>query len=188
MAFKEWAVIVDALGRGEQVIILRKGGISEGRVGFRPEHSHFLLFPTKFHQQRESVLPEARPRFDQSSTNLPDPSKLHLEFSAEVVTVQRLDSPAAAQRLRGQHLWRDDVIAQRFDWGKDKGIHALAVRVFRLPKLIELPMSPGYGGCKSWVKLDLDVPTAGARPVLSDKAFAEKLNRFRGAVETSGTA
>ncbi len=28
IAFKEWMIVVDALGRGEQIIILRKGGIS----------------------------------------------------------------------------------------------------------------------------------------------------------------
>jgi hypothetical protein len=31
-AFKEWAVIVDTLGRGGQIVILRKGGISEGKL------------------------------------------------------------------------------------------------------------------------------------------------------------
>src|SRR2546422_3996735 len=36
-AFKEWAVVVDALGRGEQVIILRKGGIAEDRGEFELE-------------------------------------------------------------------------------------------------------------------------------------------------------
>src|SRR5512138_2779668 len=51
-AFKEWAIVVDALGRGEQILILRKGGIAEGRGGFRPEHTRFLLFPTAFHEQR----------------------------------------------------------------------------------------------------------------------------------------
>ncbi len=35
VAFKEWTVVVDALGRGDQIIILRKGGLSEGRDGFR---------------------------------------------------------------------------------------------------------------------------------------------------------
>ncbi len=39
IAFKEWAVIVDALGRGDQILILRKGGISEGRGGFQIEQS-----------------------------------------------------------------------------------------------------------------------------------------------------
>ncbi|MBI3850944.1 MAG: DUF1802 family protein [Verrucomicrobia bacterium] len=188
IAFKEWAIIVDALGCGEQIIILRKGGINERRGGFRPEHSQFLLFPTQFHQQRESVLPAAQVRFDRISVNCPDPSKLRLDIFAEVVVVQRLGSLAAAERLRGQHIWRDEVIAQRFDWGKEKNIHALAVRVSRLPQAVELPMSPAYGGCKSWVELETDVATAGARPVLSEEMFTEKLSQFRTALETAAAA
>src|SRR5258708_6269605 len=31
IAFKEWAVVADALGHGEQILILRKGGIREIR-------------------------------------------------------------------------------------------------------------------------------------------------------------
>ena len=184
IAFKEWAIVVDALGHGEQIIILRKGGISEGRGGFQPEHPQFLLFPTLFHQQRESVLPAAQIRFDEIAPDFSDASKLRLEFFADVVSVQRLDSLAAAERLRGQHIWRDEVIAQRFDWGKEKNIHALTVRVFRLPRTIELLMSPGYGGCKSWVELEMDVATSGATPVLADDAFARKAEQFRTVLET----
>ena len=32
-AFKEWAVIVEALGQGEQILILRKGGMPRGEAG-----------------------------------------------------------------------------------------------------------------------------------------------------------
>ena len=188
IAFKEWAVIVDALGRGEQIIILRKGGISEGYGGFRPEHSRFLLFPTQFHQQRQSVLPVAQNRFDQIASNFTDGSQLRLEFFAEVAAVNQLDSLAAAGRLRRQHIWRDEVLAQRFEWGKEKNLQALAVRVFRLPQAITLAMVPGYGGCKSWVELETDVLTKGAMPVLTDEAFARKLNQFRAALETVANA
>jgi hypothetical protein len=31
VGFKEWAIVGEALGRGGQSIILRKGGIAEGR-------------------------------------------------------------------------------------------------------------------------------------------------------------
>src|SRR5213594_4248551 len=117
-AFKEWAVVVDALGRGEQILILRKGGISEGRGGFKVEHPRFWFFPTLFHQQRESVIAPAQTRFDQIAPHLPKPDTLRLQFFAEVVAWQRLDSLEAAQRLRGQHIWRDEIIAQRFDWGR----------------------------------------------------------------------
>src|SRR6201995_425311 len=50
-AFKEWTLICEALGRGAQSLIIRKGGIAEGRDGFRFKHPDFLLFPTLFHEQ-----------------------------------------------------------------------------------------------------------------------------------------
>ncbi len=178
-AFKEWAIIVDLLGRGEQIIILRKGGLREGRGGFQVEHEEFLLFPTLFHQRRESVLPPAQKRFDEIAPQFAPPEILRLEYFARVAGWQRLDNLATAERLRGQHFWRDEVVAERFDWGKEKEIHALAVRVFRLPKPIEIPMLPAYGGCKSWVELADDISTDGAQTVLNDKDFEQKLAAFK---------
>jgi hypothetical protein len=181
IAFKEWAVVVDALGQGEQIIILRKGGISEGRGGFQVEHDRFLLFPTLFHQQRESVLPAAQACYDVIAPGLSAES-LRLEYFAEVVDWRFIDSFETAQRLHGQHVWRDEVIRDRFDWGKSKSIHALAVRAFRLPQPIELPMRADYGGCKSWVELDCDIATEGAQTVLDEVAWQLKLDSFRAAL------
>jgi hypothetical protein len=183
IAFKEWAVIVDALGSGQQILILRKGGISEGRGGFQVDHPEFLLFPTLFHQQRESVLREAQARFDQ--LEFPSAEALRLEYFCRVEAWRKLDSLAAAQALEGQHVWKPEVIAERFDWGRSKAIFALAVRTYRLPERIELPMAPGYGGCKSWIDLDQEVSTVGATPVLSDEAFNEKMRRFEASVEVA---
>lgn len=184
VAFKEWAVVVDALGRGEQIIILRKGGISEGRGGFQVEHPQFLFWPTLFHQQRDNVIAPAQSRFDEIAPGLPSPEILRLEYFAEVRHWERLESLDAARRLQGQHIWREEVIAERFDWGKQKAIFALAVRVHRLPQRIELPVRPEYGGCKSWIELAEEISTSGSEPVLSDEAFAEKLKRFKQALET----
>ena len=72
-AFKEWAVVVDALGRGIQTVILRKGGISVGPGGFQVAHNRFLLFPTLFHQQRESVIESAQARYDELAPGFPPP-------------------------------------------------------------------------------------------------------------------
>jgi hypothetical protein len=181
--FKEWAIVVDALGRGEQVLILRKGGISEGRDGFRIEHDRFWLLPTLFHQQHESVLPAAAARFDVIKDTLPAPETVRLEFFAEVADWRRLESLDAAERLRGQHIWKDSVIADRFDWGRDKSIYAMAVRVCRLPKAFEQPMLKEYGGCKSWVELNRDLGIEGSEPVLSDDEFESKLAAFRAALD-----
>ena len=55
IGFKEWALVCEALGTGRQKIILRKGGIAEGRDGFSFQHREFFLFPTFFHEQLERV-------------------------------------------------------------------------------------------------------------------------------------
>ena len=66
VGFKEWALVCEALGRGEQTILLRKGGLAEGREGFGFRHEEFFLFPTFFHEQVVKVrtqgteLPAAR--------------------------------------------------------------------------------------------------------------------------------
>jgi hypothetical protein len=181
-AFKEWAVIVDALGRGDQILILRKGGIAEGGGGFRVEHTEFLLFPTLFHQQRESVLESGRERFDEVLPLYHDPTTVRIEFLARVAAGRRLEYLGDAERLRGQHIWRDDVIARRFDWGSDKSIYAMAVRVFRLPLPVIIPASPAYGGCKSWVELESDLDLDGMLPVLPDAGFDAKLRAFETAL------
>jgi hypothetical protein len=188
VAFKEWSVVVDALLRGEQIVLLRKGGLREGPGGFRLEYPEFLLFPTLFHQQRQSVMPAAQARFDEIAPQFAPPETLRLEGFARVLDWRRLESLESTRPLRGLHIWRDDVIAQRFDWGRDKHIYALAVRVFRLDKAVDLPMRPEYGGCKSWIELEEDIPLTGARPVLADAAFAGMLALWQKAQQTKANA
>lgn len=183
VAFKEWAVVVDALERGEQVVILRKGGIAEGSGSFQVEHPRFLLFPTLYHQQGEQVIPTAAARLKELAPTLPGPEKVRIQSYAEVTTWWRLDSLAVAERLRGMHVWRDEVIADRFDWGGEQAIHALVLRVWRLPSVVELPVRPEYGGCKSWITLATDVDSLGSVPVLDDAAFADASAALARAVE-----
>ncbi len=54
-AFKEWRSVIEALGRGEQIIILRKGGIIEDEGDFVPREKYFFLFPTLTHERRENL-------------------------------------------------------------------------------------------------------------------------------------
>ena len=51
IGFKEWSLACNALGHGAQSVILRKGGIAEGREDFSFRHREFFLFPTFFHEQ-----------------------------------------------------------------------------------------------------------------------------------------
>ena len=181
-AFKEWRVVVDALGRGEQIFILRKGGIHEGRGGFKMDYMEFALFPTEFHQQRDSVIPSAQARFDERLGVNEATSSVFIEYYAAVQEWHQVRDKSDLDRLRGQHIWKDEVILDRFEWGREKGIFAIAVRVHRLATALELPVLPEYGGCKSWISLAHEVPVAGSVPVLDDHAFAGKLKLFREAL------
>lgn len=178
-AFKEWLVVVDALGCGEQIIILRKGGISEGRGGFKMEQGEFLLFPTLFHQQRESVIPSAQARFDLLWSSLPPDGEIVIDYFARVIGWEKIESFDAAARLEGEHVWRNEVIQERFNWGREESIYAIVVRVFRLKERYVGPNRPEYGGCKSWITLAQDIDLDGATAVLSDVEFAGKLARIQ---------
>src|SRR3954470_5459322 len=55
IGFKEWAVVCEALGHGRRSVLVRKGGIAEGRDGFSFKQREFFLFPTWFHEQPAKV-------------------------------------------------------------------------------------------------------------------------------------
>ncbi len=60
---KEWATICNALERGRQIVLLRKGGIHESAGEFELEHREFLLFPTYLHQKLEMLKEPDRAGF-----------------------------------------------------------------------------------------------------------------------------
>src|SRR5579871_5407973 len=137
-AFKEWAVICQALGEGRQALILRKGGIAEERGEFRLEHTRFWLYPTYVHQQRDGIKPEALPLLEQAEANRPTPGTLRLSHFAEVAGVYCVRDLASALRLDGLHLWSARTVASRFEYRRP-GLYVLPVRVHRAAQPLELP-------------------------------------------------
>ncbi|HEY8835935.1 MAG TPA: DUF1802 family protein [Chthoniobacterales bacterium] len=171
VAFKEWALVCEALGRGDQAILLRKGGIAEGRAGFGFRHSEFFLFPTFFHEQLGKVrMPEAR---------IPArcEGKIEIRYFAKLEAQREITSWPMAAALEPFHILQESVVRERFEY-KEAGLHVALVRVFRLEPNWVLMDKPAYGGCRSWVELP-ECP-AGTRfePVLSDQAHAKVAERF----------
>ena len=183
-AFKEWTVVVDALEKGDQILILRKGGIREGKAGFQVVAHSFWLFPTQFHQQREAVIEVAQQRYDQiRPAELDATAPISVQSFAQVSETRELHDWDVVSKLKGQHIWREDVIRERFEWGQKQAIFALVVRVFRLPEPLMVPMRPQYGGCLSWIDLEPPLSTDHATPVLDDSAFEHQLKSFHEVVK-----
>lgn len=169
VAFKEWQVVVDALGRGEQMLILRKGGVQER---FVLEESEFWFFPTYTHQKLSSVRPEYRDRVRASGP-------LAIQHYAQVVFSKRIESPAVLARLAPYHIWSEPVVLERFRRWKEEGVTGFVVRVFSLPEPRLLESRPEYAGCKSWVTLRTAVATDGLKPVLPDDRFERLVGEIR---------
>ncbi len=180
IAFKEWAVLCDALERGAQSLILRKGGIAEGRDGFRFRHAAFFLFPTLFHEQI------ARTTFP-ADTPLPcfDPATVTLRLYARVEWTRLLTDWETVQSLAPFHFWSEESIAERFHYngpgarGQPAGVHAALLRVYRLAPPWSFPNGPQYGGCRSWIDLPEIPGDLDAAPVLDDAAHAGRAAEIR---------
>jgi hypothetical protein len=171
-AFKEWAVICQALAQGQQGVILRKGGIAEDGGTFRVEHLRFWHYPTFVHQQRDGIVPEALPLLAQAEAERPPGHEVRLSHFAEVAGVYELHDIVGALSLEGLHLWSRQTVETRFAYRRP-GLSALAVRVWRAATPVLLTERPEFAGCKSWVDLGRALPTEGASPVLDDTAFYE---------------
>jgi hypothetical protein len=172
VGFKEWAIVCEALGRGEQTILLRKGGIAEGREGFGFRYSEFFLFPTFFHEQVEKVrsrnpqIPNARE------------GEIEIRYFARLLAPREIISWPRTAALERFHILQEPVVRERFDY-KGSGLHVALVRVFRLAPRWIFPDKPAYGGCRSWVKLPECPAETRFEPVLSDEEHAEIAERFR---------
>jgi hypothetical protein len=178
VAFKEWAVICQALAAERQCLILRKGGISEEGGTFRAEHSEFLLYPTYFHEHQNGVKQKYQESFAVADSNRPAPGTIAFTHFVRVTDIQYLTKLETALALDPLHAWTSDVIRQRFHY-RTPGLFALTVRVFRLPKQEIRIERPEYAGCKTWVTLDSPVATEGVTPVLTDEEFAQATQLLR---------
>lgn len=171
-AFKEWQVICDALESGEQSIILRKGGISEGKLGFQWLHDRFFLFPTFFHEQVEQVTPDAAGQPRTFRPQRAGGEEIEIRLFAETVETRRLTDWEEIMALAPEHIWTEQVIRERYEWGDEEyGISLARLRVFRLPEPWVLKDRAGFGGCRSWIGLpadehpDLPALLAEAQPI-----------------------
>ncbi|HSP45711.1 MAG TPA: DUF1802 family protein [Chthoniobacterales bacterium] len=172
VGFKEWALVCQALGRGEQTILLRKGGIAEGREGFGFRHSEFFLFPTFFHEQLGNVR---APGAEIAATSN---GEIQVRYFARLEAQKEVMSWAMAAALEPLHVLQESVVRERFDY-KRAGLHVALVRVFRLEPKWTLADKPAYGGCRSWVELPQCPALTRFEPVLSDEQHAKIAERFK---------
>jgi hypothetical protein len=181
IGFKEWTFVCEALGQGVQTIILRKGGIHEGRGGFHFEHDAFFLFPTGFHNQGELLhwLPDNAAQISVPQDE--ERQSVDVRYFAKLHAVWKLTDWDKVAALEPLHVWKSEVVRERFAWNEESSLHVALVRVFRLPEVWSFPYQKSFGGCRSWVKLPVEGEDLmqAAVPVQSDEVWAKTEQSLR---------
>lgn len=170
--FKEWAVVCAAMARGEQSILLRKGGIAEGRAGFAFQHREFFLFPTWFHEQAEKIRGPVR------ELPLQRTDEIALEVFVHVEVASLITSWETALALEPWHILQSEVVRERFQYDDAPGIHVAFIRAFRIAPPWIVPDRPAYRGCRSWVTLPDAPGSMSLQPVLSEDEHRRRREAF----------
>jgi len=153
-ALKEWSTVIDELARGEQVILIRKGGIADPTFGVEAER--FYLYPTYFHQQQS------------------EPAEVTITHWCEVVRTWRVRE---IEPLVSLVVIPREALEARYRFRPDQALHVIGVRTFALPEPRTIAVTPDYLGCKSWVSIDDEIDVDGSVPVLSEEDLAARLDQ-----------
>jgi hypothetical protein len=156
-SLKEWSTVIDALGRGEQVVLIRKGGIADPKFGV--EAKRFYLYPTFFHQ------PEATS----------EPRSVTITHWCQVVRNWRVGELDTLRRLEPHVVIPRQTLEARYRFRPDQSLYILGVRTFALPAPVTISVTPDYLGCRSWVSIDDELDVTGSRPALPDAELQAKL-------------
>jgi hypothetical protein len=176
IGFKEWSLVCNALGHGIQSVILRKGGIAEGREGFSFRRREFFFFPTFFHEQIAKVRIAAADIAAAGNT-------IAIRWYAKVERTQLINSVAIAESLAPLHILSIEVVRERFGY-KGDGLNVAFVRVFEVSPVWVLQTEKRFAGCRSWIDLPVP-PEMKMRAVLDDSAHTILRARFDQIVSSS---
>jgi hypothetical protein len=156
IALKEWASVIEALGRGAQIILLRKGGLADASFGI--EADRFYLFPTNYHDAGGS-----------------EPSHVPIRHWAEVVRTWQVTDGELLHRLAPMTVLDSATLATRYRFRPDQAINVIAVRAWRLPDEARIAMKPEYAGCRSWVSIDDEIDVTGSTAALADADLQQRV-------------
>eukprot|EP00884_Botryococcus_braunii_P002775 jgi/Botrbrau1/12499/Bobra.0169s0046.1 len=181
LALKEWAPICAALGEGDQMFVIRKGGIKE--PAFKPAAAKFLLFPTGFHTDEDLLQERARNRYAREIAFDPKAQPtLELQYGAEVMYTFMTMDPAVLEVSVPYHIMGPDFLDARFKWRPRQPLTVMELRVWRLANPIVLAPTEDFWGCFSW--LDLSQHMQGmswlqGTPVIPDGEFRKRQEGLR---------
>ena len=183
IGLKEWSVTSKALSQGEQIFMLRKGGIREDSRHFKIEHRQFLLYPGVFHEATSLLKPKYHSLIS-GTANEDFIKKITLSVFCELIETIDISQENQLNALDPFHIWSKSFPVKRFKWKPRQPLKLMIVRAYKLNEAITIPVIPAYKGCKSWVKLVENIKINDLEPALSDKTFSSVLAKIHDNLKT----
>ncbi len=168
-ALKEWSTVIDALGRGEQIVLIRKGGIADPKFGV--EADRFYLYPTFFHQAEGA-----------------EPAEVTIGHWGEVVKTWRINELELLYRLEPHVVMPRETLDARYRFRPDQALYVIAVRTFALADSVTIPVKKDYLGCRSWVSVDEEIDIDGSAAAMPDSQLSGRIAEIDALLTSSSAA
>lgn len=178
VALKEWATVLQALAQGEQLVLIRKGGLIEPGSGFELRSPVFVFYPTFEHQAVNFLRTPYRRYFDEAVRTRAPEGNVRVAFAGRAVSSVQSAQPGLVERLSPFHIYNEAFVNQRLKWQPDQPLSVIVIRAYRLAAPSLLPVRSRYAGCTSWVDLESSVSLRNAAPVLEDAAFHRRITEL----------
>ena len=175
-ALKEWATVVKALEKGDQTVLLRKGGILDVASGFQIESKEFFLYPTWEHQEHHHIKPQFHKYLEEVKNSPPKKETNRITSYSKVLAQADISSKETIFKLSSFHVWSDSYIQERINWKPEKPMKAIFLETFKFPEKT-ITLEPEFQGCKSWININEEIPKT--ETVLDSNKIQSKLNKFR---------
>jgi len=188
MALKEWAVTVEAMAKGDQVLLLRKGGIHEDGKDFRVIHREFLFYPTYLHQKEDLLQPAYQPVLRKLLEQPQDNDRITFSYWARAEEVLEISEQEKVDNLEPHHIWTTAYAQSKLHWKPMLPMSVLFLRIYKLEQPATVPYLPEYGGCTSWVEVLSDVNLGRMEPVLNDAEFQRRCDDIKRSLGLTVTA
>ena len=188
MALKEWAVTVEAMAKGDQVLLLRKGGIHEDGKDFRVIHREFLFYPTYLHQKEDLLQPAYQPALRKLLEQPQDNDRITFSYWARAEELLEISEQEKVDNLKPHHIWTTAYAQSKLHWKPMLPMSVLFLRIYKLEQPATVPYLPEYGGCTSWVEVLSDVNLGRMEPVLNDAEFRRRCDDIKRSLGLTVTA
>ena len=182
IALKEWAVTVHSLAQGQQILLLRKGGIHEEGKDFRVIHPEFLLYPTYEHQREDLLKPVHQSTLSQLLSELPRSETITFTHWAKAEEIIEVSDQEKVDELSPHHIWADEYAQSRLHWKPMLPLSIMLLRVYKIEQTVTVPFIPEYGGCTSWVEVIPTINLGNMKPVLTDQEFRRQVDEIKGSL------